>query len=383
MRILLLLLCSLPLACTAPRESLDDDDAADDDDSAATGDDDDATASDDDDTTDDDDAAPDPTVTMVSPGAGTIFENGAPIAFVAQVSDPTYPVEQLQAAWTADGTDSLGTLPVGFDGSASPSPTTLDPGWHDVEVRVTNPGGGTASDSVSVGVCDWAPAETFDSTLSGWTAFGDASWDPSGFLELTGNFQDRAGQLFNTDDVVSPGDVGIRFSIQTGPNVGNGADGFALSIIDAADPADLAAILATTANGGGLAYGYGGPYGSLVRDALHVEIDTWHNVYNGTTELHTDPTPDNHIAITLDGNPGDHLLWAPVPDIEDMAWHEVVVDIEGDHIHLELDNVTLIDDTLTGWSFRGGYIGFSGSTGFYTNVHRVDDLQILDECLVP
>jgi hypothetical protein len=248
---------------------------------------------------------------------------------------------------------------------------------------VTNPSGGSATDTVTVGVCSWAPPQTFDSDLTGWTGYGHAVWDPAGFIELTGDFQNRAGQLFNTADRVNPGDVGLRFAIMTGPHVGTGADGFALSVIDAADPEDLEVVLAGAANGGGLAYGFGGAYGSIVRDALHVEIDTWNNVYNGTTELHSDPTPDNHIAITLDGDPGDHLLWAPVPDIEDMQWHEVVVDIEGDHIHLELDGVTLIDDVLGGWSFRGGYLGFSGSTGYYTNVHRIDDLQVLDECAVP
>ena len=33
--------------------------------------------------------------------------------------------------------------------------------------------------------------------------------------------------------------------------------------------------------------------------------------------------------------------------------------------------------------FWGGYIGFTETTGFYTNYHRFDELQILQECWVP
>ncbi|MBL6976385.1 MAG: hypothetical protein ISR64_11680 [Deltaproteobacteria bacterium] len=33
--------------------------------------------------------------------------------------------------------------------------------------------------------------------------------------------------------------------------------------------------------------------------------------------------------------------------------------------------------------FRGGFIGYSGTTGYYMNQHGFDDLQILQECLVP
>ena len=36
--------------------------------------------------------------------------------------------------------------------------------------------------------------------------------------------------------------------------------------------------------------------------------------------------------------------------------------------------------TPQGFSFRGGYIIFSGSTGYYTNFHRVDNLDIIHDC---
>lgn len=48
-----------------------------------------------------------------------------------------------------------------------------------------------------------------------------------------------------------------------------------------------------------------------------------------------------------------------------------------------LDGLPAIDGLVPGLDLRGGFIGFSGSTGYYSNYHRFDDLQILQECLVP
>ncbi len=233
-----------------------------------------------------------------------------------------------------------------------------------------------------MGVCDWVANTSFDANLANWTLYGDAEWQ-GGYIELTGTIADRSGQVFNTSERINPGDVGLRFDIQTGPNSGNGADGFAMSIIDAVDVADLETILASTSDGGGLAYAYGGAYGTIVRDALHVEIDTWHNQYNGTTELHSDPTPDNHIAVTLDGDPGDHILWAAAPSIEDSQWHEVLLEVQGSQVTVTVDGAVALDGPISGWSFRGGYIGFSGSTGYYFNNHRIRDLELLPDCEVP
>ena len=46
------------------------------------------------------------------------------------------------------------------------------------------------------------------------------------------------------------------------------------------------------------------------------------------------------------------------------------------------DGALVIDEVVEGLAFKGGYIGFTGSTGLYTNWHRFDDLQILEECLI-
>jgi len=269
---------------------------------------------------------------------------------------------------------------------------TLTLGWHTITLEVQNPDEATGSDTVVMGICSWGSPDTFDVDVegAGWNVYGDAYWDPGGWLEMTGLYQSRKGAIFNVVDLVEPGDVSISFDIYTGPNDATGADGFAMSIIDAADPTALAAIVAAAAAGGGLGYGVSGGagppgsclWGSMDIDAFHVEFDTWQNIENGV-ECHTDPTAGDHIAVTLDGNPADHLLWADLGDIEDSAWHVVTVEIAGSGILITLDGTPIIDDDISGFTFKGGYIGFTGVTGYYSNYHRFDNLHLLEECIVP
>ncbi len=84
--------------------------------------------------------------------------------------------------------------------------------------------------------------------------------------------------------------------------------------------------------------------------AITVEIDTW---YIATFE---------------------------VPDIEDDSWHDLRVDVSGVTIRVWMDGELKIEQTVPDQDFRGGYIFFSGSTGYYTNYHRFDGLYILHDC---
>jgi len=319
------------------------------------------------------------------PAPDQVFEVGTPVVFKGVVSDSLVAPELLSIEWASAVDGVLDTTVPEADGSVSFSTDTLSTGPHAITLTVTNPSGQTQAAAVTLGICEWASPEKFDINLSGtqWQTYGDAYWDPGGWLEMTGNVKGKKGAIFNTVDYLTPGDITLSFKIQTGPNVGTGADGFALSVFRAEDITELESWIAAAHSGGGLGYGISGNYGPVVAEAFHVEIDTWHNVYNGNSEFHTDPTPENHIAITLNGDPGNHVLWAAVPNIEDMQWHDVTVVVVGSHVTVTLDGNSIIDETVPDFLFRGGYIGFTGTTGYYTNYHRFDDLQILQECLVP
>lgn len=257
----------------------------------------------------------------------------------------------------------------------------LSVGEHLLQIEVRAAGEVLASGIARVGLCAWPPLEDFATDVigNGWTLYGDAAWDPGGWLEITGTETFRSGALFKTSQRVNAGDVRLDFSIATGGGLGSGADGFAVSVIDVPDVAGLGAVLDAAAAGGCLGYGVAGACGSLPISAFHIEIDTWYNQGNPIW----DPTADDHIAVTLGGDPGDHVLWRATQELEDLVWRRVSVVIAGDHVTATLDGSELLSGTIPGFAFEGGYLGVTGSTGDETNHHRFDDLQIQDRCLVP
>ena len=322
---------------------------------------------------------------LLTPADGQVFEAGAPVLFEATVSHSAFAPEELTARWISDTDGPLAVGPVEADGGIDHTVSNLSPGMHGITLEVEDPDGLKAWAMVTVSICTWSAPETFDADVTGasWKVYGDAYWDEGGWLEMTGDLIDREGAIYNVVDRVAPGDVSISFRILTGPNVEFGADGFAMSVFNVETEAALDAVVGMADGGGGLMYGVAGEYAGWIGEAFHVEFDTWHNIYNGDTELHSDPTPQSHVAVCLNGDPGEHHLWAAIPSIEDMAWHDVTIEVEGDTVRVTLDGVEVLNGAITGLDFRGGYIGFSGSTGYYHNYHRFDELQILDECVVP
>jgi hypothetical protein len=265
------------------------------------------------------------------------------------------------------------------DGRFEWSTHELQAGVHQLTLDVTHPGSGAdGTDTVELGVCRWPAFEDFttDPTGGDWTVFGDAYWDPQGWLEITGNAESRAGSIYKTNSKVNPGDFRLEFSIATGGGINTGADGFSVNVVDVPDLPALVTYINSAGNGGCLGYGVELGCGTGDVNAFHVEIDTW---YNGE---YADP-PENHIAINFDGDPSAHVLWAPTPGLEDLAWRDIVVQARAQRLTMDIDGVRVIDSVLPGFTFDGGYIGVSGSTGWATNYHRFDNLQIYDRCLVP
>jgi hypothetical protein len=293
------------------------------------------------------------------------------VAHVESTSDVA-----MSYAWSSSIDGDLGTGTVSATGDVPLTTDALSPGWHDISLSVAQDGT-EVTDDYPVGICTWPDLETFDTGIpAGWTLFGDAYWDPSGWLEVTGIETSRAGQIYKTDEKIDPGDFAVEFAIATGGGTGGGADGFAVNIIDAPDPSALANIVNMASNGGCLAYGTDGdPCGTTPIDGFHIEFDTWYNDF--------DPTVSNHFAITLDGNPTVSYFWVDVPSLEDLTWRNIRVEVNNSDVIAFMDGVQIIQGTIPGFVFDGGYLGVSGSTGASTNYHRFDNLQLYDRCRVP
>lgn len=322
--------------------------------------------------------------TITAPVEGTVIEEGQSVTLIGVVTDSVYDSEELTATWLSDQLGILweGTPDAG--GWVQLEHTFAAPMQHTLTLRVENPLGASKTTTRALGVCTYGAVETFDAPLASttWKTYGDAYWDSGadgGWLEMTGNLQSKQGAIFNIAEPINPGNVEIQFSIWTGEGMNSGADGFAMSVINTDDIPTLETIINTAGNGGCLGYGVSGPCGPMTITAFHIEFDTWHNANDPIT----DPIPENHVAITLDGDPGNHYLVAAVPSLEDSQWHDITVITQGTYITVELDGAVVIADDIPAFKFHGGYVGFSGTTGWASNYHRFDNLAVLQECLVP
>ena len=94
-----------------------------------------------------------------------------------------------------------------------------------------------------------------------------------------------------------------------------------------------------------------------------------------------DPTSVDHMGIMLNGNSSDHHLWAEIPEIEDNMWHEVEVEIQGSRVSVSIDSSEVAAGVVPELTFKGGFIGFSGTTGGHTNYHRFDNLAVEPICV--
>jgi hypothetical protein len=298
-----------------------------------------------------------------------------------RVSARDVPVEQLVLTWRSDLDGELpGPIVDPANGQFVWTTGGLTPGVHTLTLTARTPAGEEATAEVEVQICDYEPAFTFDAGIGtgDWRLYGDAYWDAGGWIEITGVSTNRKGGIYRTGRRINPGDLAMEFRIATGG--GTGADGFSVNIIDAPDLPALENLIALGRAGGCLAYGTDNGYcGTTPMNAFHIEFDTW---YNGEPEL-ADPTTENHVEITLNGNPGRHFAWVAVPSLENLQWRLVQVVTRGARVTVWMDGTIVIDQTIPGFSFDGGYIGVTGSTGAFTNYHRFDDLRVFDVCTVP
>ena len=332
------------------------------------------------DTTVDDTTPPAPTweLRLFSPVDGDAFRAGSPNLLLGELVSDTLDFATVEVSVVSSIDGLVGIVTPDATGRFELSLAGLTGGRHTLTVRAVDATSTEQTATVAIAVCPTIPALDFnaDLTSADWLIVGDAYREPAGWLELTGLAGGQQGAIFYLGSTLSRGDTEISLRVSTGQcplpgpcdSPADGADGFAMSIIGLTGVAELANLLAAARPGEGLGYAVT----PTVVDAFHIEFDTYHNAI--------DPTLGNHVAITLNGDPTNHLLWTETPTLENNAWHDIVLRIEGIHVTVIMDGVTVIDADAPGLDFKGGYIGFTGSTGGSTNYHRIDDLQIVQAC---
>jgi hypothetical protein len=327
------------------------------------------------------------TVAITAPVADEFFASTSDVTATAQVvSLDAIPLTELTVRWTLIGGPELGVSPVMADGSSTWTGPIPESGKRTLRARVQHQTGSSCAAepaTIDLHVCKAYLYEAFGSDLDplAWAVSGDGYWESQGWLEMTGLSQGRKGAIYSTTPQVTPGDVSIRFRYATGGGGDStGADGFAATFMKAEDLAEMVSWVQAGDGGGGLGYGAGGPYGAFTGSAFTVEIDTWYNQQNDA-EYHTDPTSADHLELTQGLDPSASIGFYALPDIETLEWHSIRVDIAQTHVKVIHDGVLALDIDIPDFEFRGGYIFFSGSTGYYYNYHRFDDLEIFHGCL--
>ena len=331
-------------------------------------------------------AEPTWTLAITSPVDRDAFRTSSAITLTGQLTGDAIDFSTFDLAIASSINGSLGIIHPDAAGAFSLPLTGLRPGRHTLSVRAVALDGLERTASVVFGICpdDSVIDFTADLDPAEWLVRGDTTRDASGWLELTGLAQSRAGSIYYLGNTLAEGDVEINLRISTGAcnppgpcsSFAEGADGFAMNIWSVASVPELEGILDIASNGGGLGYGVSGLYGDRVVDSFHIEFDTYYN----RNDLHTDPTSLPHIGITQNGDPENHLIYRETPDLENNQWHDITLAVVGSHVNVMYDGAMVIDADVPGLSFKGGFLGFSGSTGYYYNYHRIDDLQIVQSC---
>ena len=326
------------------------------------------------------------TLAITTPVDRDAFRISSAITLTGQLRGDAIDFSTFDLAIASSINGSLGIIHPDAAGAFSLPLVGLRPGRHTLSVRAVALDGLERTASVLFGICpdDTILDFTADLDPTQWLVRGDTTRDSGGWLELTGLAQSRAGSIYYLGDTLAEGDVEINLRISTGAcnppgpcsSFAEGADGFAMNIWSVASVPELEGILDVAANGGGLGYGVSGLYGDRVVDSFHIEFDTYYN----RNDIHTDPTSVPHIGIMQNGDPENHLIYRETPDLENNQWHDITLAVVGSHVNVMYDGAMVIDADVPGLSFKGGFLGFSGSTGYYYNYHRIDDLQIVQSC---
>ncbi len=313
------------------------------------------------------DTVPDqpPTLALVEPSNGAILDPGDRTveAVVADAEDAS---EQIALTWHSDVD---GVFATGFANSsgtmAATWPAARSEGDHVLTVTATDTCGNAVS--VDAGVCQQAGYDVDQLDISGWNFEGSATWDAANaWLHLTPALQGQVGTAFETSTPVRADNVQIAFRFFIGN--GTGADGISLTALDTAR-------MTTFLGGTGCGIGYGGDASCTVGPALpgwSIEVDTYYN--DGQ-----DPTADDHVMFTFDGDVDDPAIWAPLPEMEDTGWHDMVVEVAAPHVTVTIDGVVYIDADVSGGSFAfDAFVGFTAGTGGETNDHIIDSLTVTE-----
>ena len=308
-----------------------------------------------------------PDVTIASPFNGAVIPVSGDIV-TGFVSDDVDAAESLAIEWYSDLDGVLSTSPADVTGETILEFADGSPGDHELQLVATDSCGNESQ--FSLRVCQQYGYEVESLDISTWQFEGVANWNSQhGWVELTPPVGNVVGSAFSTAIPVDGGNVQIEFLFYIGD--GSGADGISLTALDIDR-------MTSFLGGTGCGIGYGGDASCTAGPALpgwSIEVDTY---YNGGQ----DPTSDDHLAFTFDGDVDGPVFWSSLPEMEDTGWHSMLVQVSAPHVYVEIDGVPYMDANVSGYFGFPAYIGFTAGTGGATNAHLIDSLIVTETACV-
>jgi hypothetical protein len=306
-----------------------------------------------------------PSIELLEPGVDEILEEQSDLELVAHVSDDLSAPEDMLVTFTSSEAGALGTVNPANDGTARLTWAADDrpAGLQTITADVVDSCGLQEFDSAEV--CQQHGYDSDELDIGTWNFEGDASWDSANSrVELTPLITSAMGSAFQTATTTDGSAISIRFEFYIGG--GTGADGLAMTVLDTSR---MTSYLGD--DGGCLGYGTHSECGSdhPGLPGWSVEIDTY---YNGH-----DPTPDDHVAVSIDGAVGSPVAWSSLPEMEDTGWHTFEAVLDAGHLTVEVDGVTYIDQSMSVSPFPA-YVGFTAGTGALTNQHLIRSLAVTE-----
>ena len=295
-----------------------------------------------------------PSLQVLNPYDGEIIEETR--VFEALVSDDLDSPELLTTQWYSSEDGVFSIDPPATDGSLQAIWSSgHQAGDHSIDVSITDSCGNTTTESF--GICQQMVYEVENLDVSTWNFEGTAQWDSqNSWVQLTSATENQAGSAFSTGQTVPGGQVEIEFLFYMSD--GSGADGISLTALDVDRMTSFFGD-----SGGGI--GYAGLPG------WSIEVD---NYYNGH-----DPTEEDHLTFSFDGDIYSPELWVALPDMEDGNWHQMRVLVQAPYVFVEIDYVTYIDQVINGFYNFDAYVGFTAATGSLTNAHLINSLVVTEQ----
>ncbi|HJN76581.1 MAG TPA: L-type lectin-domain containing protein [Myxococcota bacterium] len=307
-----------------------------------------------------------PVVSLTSPAASAVVDVGETLTLEAWVTDDADAPEDLTVRWRSDLDGEVDAYPPLPDGliSAKWIGRQRTPATHTLTLSVTDSCGNEVL--LEAAICQEGGFATEGSEGTGFEFAGPAGWLPmEEALRLTPNDHYQTGAAFMTDYVASAGEVDISFDFFVGG--GTGADGFALTALDADR-------MVTLLGNEGCGLGYGDSSAGCIDgiDGLpgwSIEVDTYYNPEIDASEA-------DHLAMSIDGDQTETLFYVELPEIEDTGWHSMSVTTSGSVVTVVIDGTTRFDGDVGVDLAFDAYVGFTAATGGDTNDHLIEALTV-------